>query len=58
MFISAERIRIGRSSPRNATLRTIFRIENDFVQPWLRGFSSPVFSTYWKYLDIDLDRRK
>jgi ABC-type transport system substrate-binding protein len=39
-------------------LPVIFRLENDFVQPWLRGFSSPVFSTYWKYLDIDLDRRK
>jgi ABC-type transport system substrate-binding protein len=39
-------------------LPVIFRLENDFVQPWLRGFSPPVFSTYWKYLDIDLDRRK
>ena len=39
-------------------LPVIFRLENDFVQPWLHGFSSPVFSTYWKYLDIDLDRRK
>jgi oligopeptide transport system substrate-binding protein len=39
-------------------LPVIFRLENDFVQPWLRGFSSPVFSTYWKYLDIDLDPRK
>ena len=39
-------------------LPVIFRLENDFVHPWLRGFSSPVFSTYWKYLDIDLDRRK
>ncbi len=39
-------------------LPVIFRLENDFVQPWLRGFSAPVFSTYWKYLDIDLERRK
>jgi ABC-type transport system substrate-binding protein len=39
-------------------LPAIFRLENDFVQPWLRGFTSPVFSTYWKYLDIDLERRK
>ena len=39
-------------------LPVIFRLENNFVQPWLRGFSSPVFSTYWKYLDIDLDRRR
>lgn len=39
-------------------LPAIFRLENDFVQPWLRGFSSPVFSNYWKYLDIDPGRRK
>ncbi len=39
-------------------LPTIFRLENDFVQPWLLGFSPPVFSTYWKYLDIDLARRE
>ncbi len=39
-------------------LPAIFRLENDFVQPWLKGFSPPIFSTYWKYLDIDLERRK
>ena len=39
-------------------LPAIFRLENDFVQPWLRGFRPPIFSTYWKYLDIDFDRRK
>ncbi len=39
-------------------LPTIFRLENDFVQPWLLGFNPPVFSTYWKYLDIDLARRE
>ena len=32
----------------------IFRLENDFVQPWLKGFAPQVFNTYWKYLDIDL----
>jgi oligopeptide transport system substrate-binding protein len=37
-------------------LPTIFRLENDFVQPWLLGFSPQVFSTYWKYLDIDVAR--
>ena len=35
--------------------RSIFRLENDFVQPWLKGFTPPVFNTYWKYLDIDLE---
>jgi ABC-type oligopeptide transport system substrate-binding subunit len=37
---------------------SIFRLENDFVQPWLKGFSPQVFTTYWKYLDIDLARRQ
>ena len=36
----------------------IFRLENNFVQPWVQGFSPPVFQTYWKYLDIDLARRQ
>jgi ABC-type transport system substrate-binding protein len=36
----------------------IFRLESDFVQPWVQGFSPPVFKTYWKYLDIDLARRR
>jgi ABC-type transport system substrate-binding protein len=36
----------------------VFRLENIYVQPWLEGFSPPVFQTYWKYLDIDLARRR
>ena len=36
----------------------IFRLESDFVQPWVQGFSPPVFKTYWKYLDIDLARQR
>jgi ABC-type transport system substrate-binding protein len=39
-------------------LPAFFRLENDFVQPWLLGFSPQVFSTYWKYLDIDLARQE
>ena len=39
-------------------LPAIFRLENDFAQPWLLGFRPPVFATYWKYLDIDLSRRQ
>ena len=39
-------------------LPAIFRLENDFVQPWLLGFSPPVFESYWKYLDIDLAKRR
>jgi ABC-type transport system substrate-binding protein len=37
---------------------TIFRLENDFVQPWLLGFRPQQFQTYWKYLDIDLARQR
>ena len=37
---------------------TIFRLENDFVQPWLLGFRPQMFQTYWKYVDIDLERRQ
>ena len=39
-------------------LPAVFRLENDFVQPWLQGFRPQVFSTYWKYLDIDLAQRE
>jgi ABC-type transport system substrate-binding protein len=35
-----------------------FRLENDFVQPWLQGFGPQRFQTYWKYLDIDLARQR
>ena len=35
-----------------------FRLESDFVNPWLRGFSPMIFSSYWKYLDIDADTRR
>ena len=39
-------------------LPAVFRLESDFVQPWVLGFSPPVFQPYWKYLDIDLARRR
>ena len=39
-------------------LPVVFRYENNFVQPWVLGFRPPVFSSYWKYLDIDIDRRR
>ena len=39
-------------------LPVVFRSENNFVQPWVLGFSPPVFSSYWKYLDIDVERRR
>ena len=37
---------------------TIFRLQNDFVQPWVLGYNKPLYITYWKYLDIDLARRR
>jgi ABC-type transport system substrate-binding protein len=39
-------------------LPAIFRIETNYVQPWLMGFSPPVFQPYWKYLDIDVAKRR
>jgi len=39
-------------------LPAIFRLESNYVQPWLLGFSPPVFQPQWKYLDIDLERRR
>lgn len=39
-------------------LPAVFRTETNYVQPWVLGFSPPVFNHYWKYLDIDLARRR
>ena len=39
-------------------LPVYFRLESNYVQPWLSGFRPGVFSSYWKYLDIDPARRK
>ena len=36
----------------------IFRLENDFVQPWIEGYRPQMFQTYWKYIDIDLARQR
>ena len=39
-------------------LPVYFRLESHYVQPWVKGFRPGVFSSYWKYLDIDTARRK
>ena len=39
-------------------LPAVYRLDNHFVQPWVQGFAPPVFSSYWKYLDIDLALRR
>jgi len=36
----------------------IFRLENDFIQPWVQGYRPQMFQTYWKYIDIDLARQR
>lgn len=35
----------------------MYRLQNEFVQPWLQGFAPQLFATYWQYLDIDLARK-
>ena len=39
-------------------LPAVFRIETNYVQPWVMGFSPPVFKPYWKFLDIDVAKRQ
>jgi ABC-type transport system substrate-binding protein len=36
----------------------MYRLQNEFAQPWLQGFAPQLFATYWQYLDIDLARRQ
>ena len=55
------RRRAGCRSSRRRTCRScpaVFRLETNYVQPWVQGFNSPVFQTYWKYLDIDVAARR
>jgi len=35
-------------------LPAVFRVETNYVQPWVEGFSPPIFKQYFKFLDIDL----
>jgi ABC-type transport system substrate-binding protein len=39
-------------------LPAFFRLQSEIVQPWVLGFVPPVFAKYWKYLDLDLVRRR
>lgn len=39
-------------------LPAVFRTETNYVQPWVMGFSPPIFKPYWKFLDIDLAKRR
>ena len=35
----------------------MYRLQNEFVQPWVDGFAPQLFANYWQYLDIDVARR-
>jgi ABC-type transport system substrate-binding protein len=37
---------------------TVVRLINNFSRPWVQGLYPSPFGAYWKYLDIDLERRK
>jgi len=39
------------------TIPLIFRLENWFAQPWLKGFHPNRFDNFWKYLDVDQSKR-
>jgi len=36
----------------------VVEVGSQFAQPWLQGYFASDFGFYWKYLDIDLTRRK
>jgi len=36
----------------------VVEIQNTFAQPWLLGFYPNDFTSYWKYLDIDVAKRQ
>ena len=36
----------------------VFRLESNILQPWVQGYAPPIFTSYYKYLDIDLAQRK
>ena len=58
--------------PRNAIVRRMsdivvayapivyraYPVGNAFMQPWLKGYYPSNFGFNWKYLDIDLDRKR
>jgi ABC-type transport system substrate-binding protein len=39
-------------------LPAVFRVETNYVQPWISGFSPPIFKQYWKFLDVDVAMRQ
>jgi ABC-type transport system substrate-binding protein len=56
--IAAARTMFGIARTYMPQLPVYFRLESNYVQPWLSGFRPGVFSSYWKYLDVDPAKRK
>ena len=56
--LAAARTMYGIARTYMPQLPVYFRLESSYVQPWLSGFRPGVFSSYWKYLDVDPTRRK
>ena len=56
--IAAARTMVGIARTYMPQLPVYFRLESNYVQPWLTGFRPGVFSSYWKYLDVDPAKRK
>ena len=56
--IAAARAMYGIARTYMPQLPVYFRLESNYVQPWLTGFRPGVFSSYWKYLDVDPAKRK
>ncbi len=56
--LAAARTMYGIARTYMPQLPVYFRLESNYVQPWLKGFRPGVFSSYWKYLDVDPARQK
>ena len=38
--------------------KMIVDVENAFVQPWVNGYYRSPFATYFKYIDIDMAKKR
>jgi len=56
--IAAARTMYGIARTYMPQLPVYFRLESDYVQPWVKGFRPGVFASYWKYLDVEPARPK
>jgi ABC-type oligopeptide transport system substrate-binding subunit len=56
--LAAARTMYGIARTYMPLLPVYFRLESNYVQPWLKGFRPGVFASYWKYLDVEPARPK